>query len=146
MAQGIPVVRLQWSGDPASFYCPVCGHPYWAMDVGKEEPCPHILFSFIAEVPEVSFHLAGLEGKVIAWIKNDAVARGYEWDDEIDDIYSYMDDELDYGIEEKVDLLASLVESSSSVCFELTSFGFSCGPQASTAVVGVDWAVPVPGK
>ncbi len=80
------------------------------------------------------------------FIKNDAVEGGYEWDDDIEDIDSYMDDELDYGIEEKVDLLASLVESSSSVCIELTSFGFSCGPQASTALVAVDWALPVPGK
>ena len=31
--------------------------------------CPHVLFSFIAEVPEVSFHRAGLEGKDLLYKK-----------------------------------------------------------------------------
>ena len=44
MAQGISVVLLHRTGYPASFYCPVCGHPLWAMDVGEEEPVR--MFSF----------------------------------------------------------------------------------------------------
>ena len=69
MAQGISVVLLHRTGYPASFYCPVCGHPLWGYGCRGRRACPHVLFSFIAEVPEVSFHRAGLEGKDLLYKK-----------------------------------------------------------------------------
>lgn len=140
MKKGIPVVNLEWSGDFPTFYCPVCGHPFWTEEDEPEVPCEHLLFSFIDEEPEISFHKKELAETFTAWARNDAAERGYAWHDSTDDVESYLMEELDMAFEERVNLVASLVDSSSAVCFTLTTCDFSCGPSSFTAVIAVDFA------
>ena len=139
MKKGIPVIKLEWDGELPTFFCPVCGHTYWSEEPSSEEPCKHILFSFISEAPDITIHKKGIEEKFNSLIRQDAVNKSYAWNDESDDIQTYCNEELDF--DEKVNILAESVDSESAFCLEMTSNGMACGPVSFGAVIAVDYNV-----
>ena len=100
---------------PADIYCPVCGTPIYAE--GQSPSCEHVVFTYITETGEFD-HIAGpMEAQV--------AAMGERAED---------DENLN-----PVSTLLGQIDSTSILCFSVTTSGVACGSTSSTVYVAVDF-------
>ena len=114
----IPVIDLEYSGMPADVYCPVCGKPIYAED--KFPSCEHVVFTFIPEIGEFDYAAPRMEAQIAA------IMEKAEDDEDID----------------PVTILLGQLESTSILCFSITTNGVACGPTSSKVYVAVDFCPP----
>ena len=114
----IPVINLEYSGMPEDIYCPVCGTPIYAE--GKSPSCEHVVFTYITEIGDFDHVAAHMEARVAA------IRERAEEDENLD----------------PVSTLLGQMESTSILCFSVTTSGVACGPTASTVYVAVDFCPP----
>ena len=115
-----PAINLEYSGMPADVYCPVCGQ---ALYTQKEDAtsCEHVVFSYLPDIGEFDYVASYLEAQV-------------------DSIMEQAEDDKD---REPVDILLEQLDSTSILCFSITTSGVACGPTSSTVYVAVDFCPPV---
>ena len=111
----IPVINLDYSGMPADIYCPVCGTPIYAE--GRSPSCGHVVFTYITEIGDFDHVSPHMEAQV-------ATIRERAEDDE------HLD---------PVSTLLGQMDSTSILCFSVTTTGVACGPTSSTVYVAVDF-------
>ncbi len=129
---GASLVNLDWYGDPAPFYCPVCGKVIF--DEGSDGVfCEHVIFAFLPEyegldpVPDHILKAAREQAK------EKFIAK---YKEELGSDMDYLS-ELDF--DDLVELLSNAIESPSTFMMTLTTSGFACGPCSTTVIVAVDF-------
>ena len=55
----IPVIDLEYFGQPADIYCPVCGMPIYAH--GEMPSCEHVVFTFLNDLGEFDYVMPDLQ-------------------------------------------------------------------------------------
>lgn len=135
----VPVITLEWQGELPIFFCHVCGSALWRENE-ESMTCEHLLFSMISESPGIVFYQKDLERQFYELLSRKVKERGGALDDFTDDPHRLLGEELDLNFSEQVHCVASQIDSTSAVCFQLTSSSFVCGLQSITVAVVVDFA------
>ena len=115
----VPVINLEYEGPPADVYCPVCGQALYTQKADATS-CAHVVFSYLPDIAEFDYIAPYLEAQV------DSIMEQVEDDEDID----------------PVDMLLEQLESTSILCFSITTSGVACGPTSSTVYVAVDFCPP----
>ena len=113
----MPIVNLEFSGDPPSIYCPVCA----TLILGPDPPptCEHVLFSMIHEIGEFNQVAPHLQTHVDS-VTEQAEEEGLDPEDMVAELLQRMD-------------------SKSVLSFSVTTSGVACGPASTTVYVAVDF-------
>ena len=127
----VPIVKLEWNGDPAPFYCPVCGKVVFDVD-SDEDYCKHIIFTYIDVVGEYESIPEHLLEKAGQYLKENGTVC-FDCEPELIE-YCMHADFFDF-----LDALSYTIDSPSAFIISLTTNGMACGPCSCTPVIGVDF-------
>ncbi len=130
----IPIVNLEWEGDPPSAYCPACGSVIFDEN-GEGKWCKHIIFTNVDVCQDYSDISIELQQKAIDYlVKNDHVSLsdGYTFENYL------SDSSIELG-----DLLSKVIDSESAFIMSLTTSGYGCGCDGSSSsiLVGIEFNV-----
>ncbi len=135
----VPVTELEWNGDTANFYCPVCGSMLWSED-GESEPCEHIVLAFAdVEIEAVGVEAIKFGSDKLQEAFYDSAEKLMNKNLETDpDGYDDVDEFLyELSCKEYRDLALSNIDSPSAFCLCFTTNGMACGPASTTITVCV---------
>jgi len=128
----IPVTKLDFSGDPAPLFCPVCGQGVFAEN--SKGMCKHVVFAGEDESGEWGWNNAAHES-----LFSDAVKEKYQKDPE--DSENFDDYISSLGIDDAAKIAAEALTSPSCFMLQVATSGNGCGgpPTGSTMYAIIDY-------
>ena len=114
----IKIVDLEFKGDPPNIYCPVCGEEIYAED--EEPSCEHVIvLSYPCDKNEVLFIAPRIKEQIASIIEK------------------ANKDNMDYN--ETIKTVLKELNSTSILCFSITTSGIARAPSSSKVYVAVDF-------
>ncbi|WP_320056539.1 hypothetical protein [Desulfuromonas thiophila] len=128
----MPMIELNFTGDPAPFCCPVCGHQIYT-EKADGSFCKHVVFSLVDLDMQRQCNNYVYESAFMAVAKS-KVESEPEWDGDVDE---FLDD---LGFDETTELVPQSINSPSAFMFKVATYGTGCcGPIGSAYCAVVDF-------